>query len=133
MKMAKALPSSWEELSPNLLGLVLLRAVCRPWRDGAAAQRHPRLPPPLPWLALRDGSLVDLHGAPVRCAPIIREGVFNYLAVDDMAFLVHDDGGCSLMNPLSGSTFPLLACRCSAPSDRYVYSLQRILHPKGAR
>ncbi|KAL6662110.1 hypothetical protein ACP70R_001494 [Stipagrostis hirtigluma subsp. patula] len=73
----------------------------------AAAQRHPRLPPPLPWLALRDGSLVDLNGAPVRCAPIIREGVFNYLAVDDMAFLVHDDGGCSLMNPLFGSTLPL--------------------------
>ncbi|KAL6644284.1 hypothetical protein ACP70R_015892 [Stipagrostis hirtigluma subsp. patula] len=113
--MAAALPSSWEELPPDLLGLVLLRllshadrvllrAVCRPWRAGAAAQR---LPPPLPWLALRDGSLVDLHGAPVRCAPIVREGAFSYLAVDNLAFLVHDDGGCSLLKPLSGQTLHL--------------------------
>uniref|UniRef100_K3YN65 DUF295 domain-containing protein n=1 Tax=Setaria italica TaxID=4555 RepID=K3YN65_SETIT len=106
-----ALPSSWENLPPDLLDLVLhllpsladrvrLRAVCRPWR--AAAQRKPRLPPPLPCLALRDGTLVDLQGAPVRCAPILRERVFRYLAVDDLAFLVHDDGACSLTNPLSG-------------------------------
>ncbi|KAL6646449.1 hypothetical protein ACP70R_018057 [Stipagrostis hirtigluma subsp. patula] len=116
--MAKPPPSSWAELPEDILGQVLLRlpslddrvrlrAVCRPWRAGAAAQRHPRLPPPLPWLALRDGSLVDLHGALVRCAPIVREGVFTYLAVDNLAFLVHDDGGCSLMNPLSGLTLPL--------------------------
>jgi len=50
---------------------------------------------------------VDLHGAPVRCAPIVREGVFGYLAVDNLAFLVHDDGACSLMNPLSGMTLHL--------------------------
>ncbi|KAL6646455.1 hypothetical protein ACP70R_018063 [Stipagrostis hirtigluma subsp. patula] len=118
MKMPAALPSSWAELPEDILGQVLLRlpalddrvrlrAVCRPWRAGAAARRHPRLPPPLPWLALRDGSLVDLHGAPVRCAPIVREDVFSYRAVDNLAFLVHDDGGCSLMNPLSGFTLPL--------------------------
>ncbi|CAL5011962.1 unnamed protein product [Urochloa decumbens] len=113
-----AAPSSWEELPPDLLGLVLyylpsladgirLRAVCRPWRAGGAARRHPRLPPPLPWLALSDGGLVDLHGAPVLCAPVLREGVFGYRAVDNLAFLVHDDGGCSLMNPLSGLSLPL--------------------------
>ncbi|CAL5006720.1 unnamed protein product [Urochloa decumbens] len=119
MEMAAALPSSWEELSPDLLGLVLhrlpsladrvrLRAVCRPWRAGAAARRHLLLPAPLPWLALLlDGTLVDFHGAPVRCAPILREGVFRYLAVDNLAFLVHDDGRCSLVNPLSGLTLHL--------------------------
>ncbi|CAL5006723.1 unnamed protein product [Urochloa decumbens] len=96
--MAAALPSSWEELPPDLLGLVLrrlpsladrvrLRAVCRPWRAGAHPQRHKPLPPPLPWLAVRDGTLVDLHGAPIRCAPILRDGVFGYLAVDNLAFL----------------------------------------------
>ncbi|CAL5011961.1 unnamed protein product [Urochloa decumbens] len=115
-----ALPPSWEELPPDLLGLVLhrlpsladrvrLRAVCRPWRVGAHPQRHKPLPPPLPWLALRDGTLVDLQGDPVRCGPILREGmgIFRYLAVDNLAFLVHDDGTCSLMNPLSGFTLPL--------------------------
>ncbi|OEL30768.1 hypothetical protein BAE44_0008215, partial [Dichanthelium oligosanthes] len=118
MELAAALPSSWEELPPDLLGLVLrrlpsladrvrLRAVCRPWRAGAQPQRHKPLPPPLPWLALLDGTLVDLYGAPVHCAPILREGVFRYLAVDNLAFLVHNDGGCSLMNPLSGLKLPL--------------------------
>ncbi|CAL4998288.1 unnamed protein product [Urochloa decumbens] len=118
MEMAAALPSSWEELPPDILGLVLrhlpsladrvhLRAVCRPWRTGGHPQRHKPLPPPLPWLALLDGTLVDLCGAPVRCAPILRDGVFRYLAVDNLAFLVDNDGGCSLMNPLSGLTLPL--------------------------
>ncbi|TVU06449.1 hypothetical protein EJB05_49666, partial [Eragrostis curvula] len=64
--------------------------------------------PPLPWLALRDGSLVDLEGAPVRCAPILRKGIdFGYLAFDNLAFLVDRDGKCSLMNPVSGMRFPL--------------------------
>ncbi|CAL4998281.1 unnamed protein product [Urochloa decumbens] len=113
-----ALPPSWEELPPDLLGLVLhrlpslddrvrLRAVCRPWRAGAHPQRHKPLPPPLPWFALRDGALVDLQGAQVRCGPILRKGVSRYLAVGDLAFLVHDDGAGSLMYPLSGFTLPL--------------------------
>lgn len=111
------MPSSWEELPPDLLGQVLHRlpsladrvrfcAVCWPWRTGAIAER---LPPPLPWLAFRDGTIVDHAGAPIRCAPILREeGVdFGYLAVDNLAFLVHHDGSCSLMNPLSGLRLPL--------------------------
>jgi hypothetical protein len=66
------------------------------------------LPPPLPWLALRDGGMVDLNGAPVHIAPILREDIdFCYLSVDNMVFIVHQDGGCSLMNPLSGLALPL--------------------------
>jgi hypothetical protein len=57
---------------------------------------------------LHDGSLVDHPGAPVRCGPILRQGVdFCYLPVDNLAFLVHHDGGCPLMNPLTGLTLPL--------------------------
>ncbi|CAL4998272.1 unnamed protein product [Urochloa decumbens] len=116
---AAVIQSSWEELPVELLGQVLkrlpsladrirLRAVCRPWRAGAAARQHPRLPPPHPWFALRDGTLLDLNGAPVRCGPILRPGVdFCYFAVDNQAFLVQHDGRCSLMNPLSGLTLPL--------------------------
>ncbi|XP_052137844.1 uncharacterized protein LOC127756538 [Oryza glaberrima] len=108
-------PSPWGDLPADLLGLVLLRlpslpdrvrlrAVCRSWRAGAARGRHPRLPPPLPWLALRDGGLVDLDGEPIRCpTPIPRHGVVGHLAVDNLAFLIHRDGGCSLLNPLSSS------------------------------
>ncbi|TVU06741.1 hypothetical protein EJB05_49969, partial [Eragrostis curvula] len=115
--MAEGLPSSWEELPPDILDLVLrrlpsltdrvhVRAVCRPWRAGAQPQRQ-SLPPPLPWLALRNGSLVDLQGAPVRCAPILRGGFFGYVAFDNLAFLVDRDGKCSLMNPISGLRLPL--------------------------
>ncbi|CAO2210752.1 unnamed protein product [Urochloa humidicola] len=147
-KMAAAvIPSSWEELPADLLGQVVkrlpsladrvrLRVVCRPWRAGAAARRHPRLPPPHPWFALRDGTLVDLHGAPVRCGPILRPGVdFCYLAVDNMAFLVHHDGGCSLMNPLSGLKLPLPTLgpavrRAIESSDVYGYSCIRKGHVK---
>jgi len=83
---AVGMPSSWEELPPDLLGQVLHRlpsladrvrfcAVCWPWRTVASAER---LPPPLPWLAFRDGTLVDLAGAPI----LRQEGVdFGYLAV----------------------------------------------------
>ncbi|KAF0888942.1 hypothetical protein E2562_020160 [Oryza meyeriana var. granulata] len=106
---AVAAESSWSELPADLIAQVLLRlpsladrvrlrAVCRPWRDGPRG-----LPPPLPWLALRDGGLVDLHGTSIRSAPVLREGVCSFLAVDNLSFLVHTDGGCSLVNPLSGS------------------------------
>jgi hypothetical protein len=58
MMEANVLPSSWEDLPPDLLGLVLrrllsladrvhVRAVCCPWRDGAQLRRH-LLPLPLP-------------------------------------------------------------------------------------
>ncbi|CAL5002584.1 unnamed protein product [Urochloa decumbens] len=137
--------ASWEDLPADLIGLVLLRlpsladrvrlrASCRPWR-AAAKQMKPPLPPPLPWLAFCDGSIVDLDGAPVRCAPILRDGVFCYLAVDNSAFLIHDDGACSLMNPLSGLTLPLskiapVVCRAI---DRYYFYQQsqlRTTHDK---
>ncbi|GJN03318.1 hypothetical protein PR202_ga20748 [Eleusine coracana subsp. coracana] len=118
---AKVSPSSWEDLPPVLLGGVLqclpsladrvrVRAVCRPWRAGAQPQRH-SLPPPLPWLAFRDGSLVDLQGSPVHCPSILRKDalteVFGYLAFDNLAFLVDHDGTCSLSNPITGETLPL--------------------------
>jgi hypothetical protein len=52
--------------------------------------------------------MVDLNGGPVHIAPILREGIdFCYLSVDNLVFIVHEDGGCSLMNPLSGLTLPL--------------------------
>lgn len=111
---AEAATSSWSELPADLIGQVLLRlpsladrvrlrAACRPWRTDA--KRQAALPPPLPWFALRDGGLVDHHGAPVRrCAPILREGVTDYLAVDNLAFLAHNRAACcSMVNPLSAS------------------------------
>ncbi|TVU06742.1 hypothetical protein EJB05_49970, partial [Eragrostis curvula] len=52
--------------------------------------------------------MVDLDGATVRCPPILREGVdFGFRAFENLAFLVHRDGRCSLKNPLSGLMLPL--------------------------
>uniref|UniRef100_A0A0E0MP69 DUF295 domain-containing protein n=1 Tax=Oryza punctata TaxID=4537 RepID=A0A0E0MP69_ORYPU len=128
--MAAAVESPWPELPKDLIGEVLLRlpsladrvrlrAVCRPWRAGAKrrGQALP-LPPPLPWFALRDGGLVDLNGCPIRRVPALPEGVFACLAVDDMAFVVHDHGGCSLANPPVHRRRPLspsLPTPCSEP------------------
>ncbi|CAL4998270.1 unnamed protein product [Urochloa decumbens] len=142
--MKMVVSASWEDLPADPIGLVLLRlpsladrvrlrASCRPWR-AAAKQMKPPLPPPLPWLAFRDGSIVDLDGAPVRCAPILRDVVFRYLAVDNSAFLIHDDGACSLMNPLSGLTPPLpkIAPVVYRAIDRY-YFLPTISTQNNAR
>uniref|UniRef100_A0A0E0B0K4 KIB1-4 beta-propeller domain-containing protein n=1 Tax=Oryza glumipatula TaxID=40148 RepID=A0A0E0B0K4_9ORYZ len=121
---AEAATSSWSELPADLIGQVLLRlpsladrvrlrAACRPWRTDA--KRQAALPPPLPWFALRDGGLVDHHGAPVRrCAPILREGVTDYLAVDNLAFLAHNRAACCSLvilssPPLDSSPDPLVA------------------------
>ncbi|KAG8049108.1 hypothetical protein GUJ93_ZPchr0009g371 [Zizania palustris] len=114
MVVAAAAQLSWKDLPVDLLHLVLmclpsladrlrLRAACRSWRVGGRRRGQP-LPPPRPWFAFRDGSLVDHDGAAVGCAtPILGRGVVSYLVVDNLAFLLHDDGGCSLLNPLSTS------------------------------
>uniref|UniRef100_A0A0E0MP59 KIB1-4 beta-propeller domain-containing protein n=1 Tax=Oryza punctata TaxID=4537 RepID=A0A0E0MP59_ORYPU len=67
---AAAATSSWSELPADLLGQVLLRlpSLADRVRLRTRQPAQPALPPPLPWFALRVGGLVDLDGAPVRCA-----------------------------------------------------------------
>ncbi|XP_020177327.1 putative F-box/kelch-repeat protein At5g24040 [Aegilops tauschii subsp. strangulata] len=104
--------SPWPDLPPELLRLVVLRvpshadcvrlrAVCRPWRSAASD-----LPPLLPWLALRDGTFLSLPGGVVHLLPAIPANVARRVSTGGMLFLLHDDGGCSLMNPLTGETTP---------------------------
>ncbi|KAE8804665.1 hypothetical protein D1007_19328 [Hordeum vulgare] len=104
--------SAWPDLPPDLLGTVLqrlpsladrlrVRAVCRPWRLSAT-----RLPPShlhLPWLAFRDGTLLDVTNNAAHRVRIPDDAVpFN--AGENAFFLVHDDGQCSLMDAFSGPT-----------------------------
>ncbi|XBI43264.1 hypothetical protein VPH35_108056 [Triticum aestivum] len=102
----------WPDLPPELLRLVVLRvpshadrvrlrAVCRPWHSAASD-----LPPLLPWLALRDGTFLSLPDGVVHRLPAIPANVASRVSTGGMLFLVHDDGGCSLMNPLTGETTP---------------------------
>ncbi|CAD6337689.1 unnamed protein product [Miscanthus lutarioriparius] len=110
--MKEARSSSWSDLLPEILGLVLrrlpsladrvrLRAVCRPWRSNA--QLDP-LPPLLPWLTLLDGTFLSIPDGKIIRMPIPDKG-FCRGSVDNWMFFVHNsDGDCSLMNLFSKAT-----------------------------
>ncbi|XP_051208551.1 uncharacterized protein [Lolium perenne] len=103
--------SAWPDLPPELLGAVLrllpsladrvrLRAVCRPWRSGATG-----LPPShlhLPWLVFGDGTLLDVANNAAHRGNIPDDAVC-YSAGDNMLFVAHDDGRCSLVDAFSGA------------------------------
>ncbi|KAF8732882.1 hypothetical protein HU200_015230 [Digitaria exilis] len=100
--MATTQYSSWSDLPTELLGLVLkqlpsladrvrVRAVCRSWHTNA--QLQPLLPPPLP--------CGEIHRMTIPHDACYRGSVDNWL------FLVHTDGGCSLMNPFSKTMLQL--------------------------
>ena len=106
--------SSWPDLQPELLGLVLkrlpiladrvrLRAVCWPWRSNARLQA---LPPPNPCLILLDGSFLSIPGGEIIGMPK-QYGGCSYGFIDNWLFLVKSDGGCSLVNPFSKATVDL--------------------------
>ncbi|KAM0885054.1 hypothetical protein ACQ4PT_030606 [Festuca glaucescens] len=106
----------WSELPPELLGLVLsrlpsqadrvrLRAVCRPWRSAARLQP---LPPPLPWLVLRDDTFITLPDGAVHRMPLdSNSNIVFRVSTGSMFFLAHHCSSCYLMNPSSWETIPL--------------------------
>uniref|UniRef100_A0ACD5VL43 Uncharacterized protein n=1 Tax=Avena sativa TaxID=4498 RepID=A0ACD5VL43_AVESA len=108
--------SSWPDLPPELLGLVLLRipchadrvrlrAVCHLWRRSARLQP---LPPPLPWVALPDGSFLRLPDGAVHRVPVPDDDVSQRLSAGSMLFLVHGrDPTCCLTSPCSAARTPL--------------------------
>uniref|UniRef100_A0A0E0PTJ6 KIB1-4 beta-propeller domain-containing protein n=1 Tax=Oryza rufipogon TaxID=4529 RepID=A0A0E0PTJ6_ORYRU len=112
--MAAVQSSSWADLQPELLGLVLtrlpsladrvrLRAVCRPWRSNARLQP---LPPPLPWLTLLNGTFLSISDGEIHCMPL-PDDASCHCSIDNWLFLSHDDGGFSLMNLFSKATLQL--------------------------
>ncbi|KAL6603696.1 hypothetical protein ACP70R_044057 [Stipagrostis hirtigluma subsp. patula] len=123
MALAAEMSSSpWSSgLTPEFAAAVLRRlqsladqvrfaAVCRPWR--AAARRQPS-PPPLPWLALPDGTFFNFPGsAPLKFPHAAR----YYGSCDDwLIFRRGGDGGDDgymLLNPFSGDTMSLPRLSC---------------------
>ncbi|KAL6857264.1 hypothetical protein ACP4OV_018646 [Aristida adscensionis] len=103
--------SSWPELHPELLGLVLGRlpsladraragrAVCRPWRLAAGLLR-PLAPPPFPWLTLLDGRFLCVPGGEIL-RRLVPRGAACYGSAGDWLFLVHAGGKCCLFNPFA--------------------------------
>ncbi|CAL5045821.1 unnamed protein product [Urochloa decumbens] len=107
--------SSWADLQPELLGLVLLRlpslldrvrlrAVCRPWRSSARLQP---LPSPLPWLALLDGTFLSIPDGKIIRMPAVPDDAFCCGSTDSWLFFVRGDGGCSMVNPFSKARLDL--------------------------
>ncbi|KAJ1290902.1 hypothetical protein BS78_02G278400 [Paspalum vaginatum] len=109
-------PPSWADLPPDLAGTVLrflpayvdrasFAAVCPQWR---AAAQHPPLPPPLPLLALPNGTFYSLpYGKPFRFPG---SGCAGYKTACCGSWLVFPrDDGCFLVDPFSGATVTLPA------------------------
>ncbi|KAL6639287.1 hypothetical protein ACP70R_023017 [Stipagrostis hirtigluma subsp. patula] len=107
---------SWADIPPELAGLVLrllpaladrarFAAVCPQWR--AAARKLP-LPPPLPVLALPDGTFYSLpHGKPYRFPGFGCAG-YKSAACDSWLVFPRDDG-CFLVDPFARATVTLPA------------------------
>ncbi|CAL4991758.1 unnamed protein product [Urochloa decumbens] len=110
-------PAPWADIPAELAGLVLLRlrahvdrvrfaAVCRHWRTAA---RQTPLPPPLPLLALSDGTT---HGLPDGEPFCLRRRCAGYSdASGNWLVFARDDGGCCcyLRNAFSDATVTLPA------------------------
>jgi hypothetical protein len=58
------------------------------------------LPPPLPWVALFDGTFLSIPSGEIHRMPVPCDASFHG-SVDNWLFLVHNSGRCSLMNPFS--------------------------------
>ncbi|KAL6606635.1 hypothetical protein ACP70R_042288 [Stipagrostis hirtigluma subsp. patula] len=112
--MEDAQSSSWADLQPELLGLVLnrlpslddrvrLRAACRPWRSNARLQP---LPPPLPWLSLLDGTFLTIPDGKIIRMPV-PDGACCCGSIDNWLFFMQSDGGCSLVNPFTEASLGL--------------------------
>ncbi|CAD6258654.1 unnamed protein product [Miscanthus lutarioriparius] len=102
----------WSDLTPELLGMVFLRlpsrpdrvfftAVCRAWRT-AVQQCRPRLPSPMPWLVLPDGSATSFPcGSETFHLP---DGVRYHNSCGEWLLLSQGDCSCFLMNPFTKAT-----------------------------
>ncbi|CAN6179335.1 unnamed protein product [Urochloa humidicola] len=115
---SKRTSSSWSDLPSDLLGIVLPRlhsltdrirvgAVCRPWRS-AARLHYPKLPPPMPWVALGDRAYLDVINASVHELNLdLPPDADCSGSVDHLLFLTRYGGGCFLADPFSGAVHPV--------------------------
>ncbi|KAJ1280510.1 hypothetical protein BS78_04G238400 [Paspalum vaginatum] len=136
--MKEARSSSWSDLLPELLGLVLMRlpslidrvrlkAVCHSWCSNARLQP---LPPPPPWLALLDGTFLSIPDGKIIRMPA-SDNAFCGGSSESWLFFVHSDGRCSLMNPFSKAALDLSKLVKRWFNARSIYKSFRKLEYKG--
>ncbi|XP_048549492.1 uncharacterized protein LOC125529128 isoform X1 [Triticum urartu] len=110
--------SSWSDLPLDIVGLVLsllpeyadravFAAVCPHWR---AAARQQLVPPPLPLLALPDGTFYSILYPRLYSFPGC--GFAGYESVCGSWLVFPRDDGCFLVNPFSRATVTLPALSC---------------------
>ncbi|XP_002436524.1 uncharacterized protein LOC8070862 [Sorghum bicolor] len=126
---------SWTDLQPELLTLVLRRlpsladrirlaAVCRPWHHSA---RLEPLPPPFPWLTLRDGTFLSVSDGKIHSLPLVQPDNFRCIGSVGNWLLLEQrtgDGASLLMNPFSKDVVHLpdaetIWCHSHRPVDGY--------------
>ncbi|CAN6165165.1 unnamed protein product [Urochloa humidicola] len=131
--------SSWADLQPELLGLVLLRlpslvdrvrlrAVCRPWRSNARLQP---LPSPLPWLTLLDGTFLSIPDGKIIKMPAVPDDAFCCGSSDSWLFFVRSNGQCSMLNPFSKARLdlPKLSIKWFDAIPRFGPSFHKLVIP----
>lgn len=114
--------SSWSEIPPELAGLVLHRlhahvdrvrfaAVCKQWRTAA---QQIVLPPPLPVLAVKDGTFYSMpRGEPLRFP-----GFYGGFIATSGNWLVYNRLHCLLLvDPFSGTAMTLPALSSIFPLE----------------
>jgi hypothetical protein len=113
---AGQLPSSWSDIPRDLAGHVLrllpayadrarFAAVCPQWRTAA---RQFSLPPPLPLLALPDGTFYSLPYGKLFRFPGFGCGDYKIASCGSWLVFPRDDG-CFLVDPFAGATVTLPA------------------------
>ncbi|GJN04837.1 hypothetical protein PR202_ga22412 [Eleusine coracana subsp. coracana] len=120
----KRAPQSWSDIPLELAGLVLCRlpahvdrvrfaAVCPQWR---VAAREVPLSPPLPLLALPDGTVYSLP----KSEPFSLPACAGYTDACSNWLLFSQEDGCFLRDPFSNATVTLTLPPLSQVRVRYV-------------
>ncbi|CAL5050922.1 unnamed protein product [Urochloa decumbens] len=131
--------SSWADLQPELLGLVLLRlpslvdrvrlrAVCRSWRSNGRLQP---LPSPLPWLTLLDGTFLSIPDGKIIRMQGVPDDAFCCGSTDSWLFFVRSNGQCSMLNPFSKARLdlPKVSIKWFEASPRFGSSFRKLVVP----
>ncbi|XP_040255372.1 uncharacterized protein [Aegilops tauschii subsp. strangulata] len=89
--------SGWPDLPPDLLGVVLHRLPSLVDRVRLRA---------LPWILFGDGTLLDAANSCAHRVRLPDDAAGCYSAGENMLFVMHHDGRCSLMDAFSGAMTP---------------------------
>ncbi|KAF0910787.1 hypothetical protein E2562_004760 [Oryza meyeriana var. granulata] len=86
------------------------------------------VPPPLPWLALRDGTFLNIATGVIH-PMTLPDDACCHGSLDNWLFLMKSDGGCSLMNPFSRAKLKLPKLATYNAASRFKPLLYKLVVP----